>query len=141
MAKYRGSDWIKSALKKDMSPFGETVADILGDVFGGIYHLAEKSLRQADWANPDNVEIYTDQELATTDSNALTRLVVLCHDRCVRLRIRGKAPAYVALRFSRRDRSDNLFYGHPTLEDNVARIREHYAEAQPVPGPKEQSHG
>ena len=46
--KYSGADWIKGSLKREMSPFGELVADILGVVFLGIYHVDVKALERAE---------------------------------------------------------------------------------------------
>ncbi len=51
---YAGSDWIKKSLKiTKMSPIGEAVADLLGEVYQGIYHLETRSLRKVDWEHED----------------------------------------------------------------------------------------
>jgi len=44
---YAGASWIKSSLKKEMSPLGEAVANLLGRVSRGIYHLKTSSLEIA----------------------------------------------------------------------------------------------
>ena len=48
-ARYAGAAWIRSALGRELSPLGAAVADLLGDVFAGIYHLDNADLRKVDW--------------------------------------------------------------------------------------------
>lgn len=126
---YRGADWIKSALKvKEMSPLGEAVADLLGDMFFGIYHLDEKALRRVDWGNTHHIEFSLGwRSLATVDDNLLTVLVVLAHDRMLRVSIEASTHRYLRLLFHQRTvREGNLYERCPTLEDHVAQIRGHY---------------
>lgn len=125
---YAGADWIKRALcVTEMSQLGQTVADLLGDLFYGIYHMNTTSLRKTDWSDPYCVTVTSDYNLATFDSDGLTRLVVLCHDRAIRCNIRALAPGYMQLMFHQRKREGRHHERHPTLEDSTARIRQHYA--------------
>lgn len=41
----KGADWIKTAYKTEMSPLGEAVADLLDDLYSGIYHIAGPGLK------------------------------------------------------------------------------------------------
>lgn len=123
----RGSSWIKSSLKiKDMSPLGEAVADLLGDVWSGIYHLDSKKLRRVDWSDAHcvSVQIYY-QQLSTFDSSALTWLVVLCHDRCLRMSIDAVTVKTLQLTFHQRQRDGGISERMPTIEDHIASIRKH----------------
>ena len=135
---YAGADWLKDGISAEaVSPFGEQVANILGDAFFGIYHLDYVSLKKADWKNNDWIQVTVCGGLSTYDNDGLTRLVVLCHDRLVRLEIRAAAPKYLRLCFSpRKSRDGHMFERHPTLEDAMVRIRDHYQAS-----PKEQSNG
>lgn len=125
--KYSGADWIKRALKREMSPFGELVADILGVAFLGIYHVDVKALERAEWN--DNYRIAVSLgwvSLATWDFATLSMLVVICHDAAVRLSIEPCNFRYVRVVFHPRTREGDVSAGHPTLEENARRIRTLY---------------
>lgn len=138
---YAGADWLLANSKHwkkvpNISSFGKRVADLLGEVFEGLYHLEEKALRRTDWESDHYIQICLYGELATYDASLLTELVVLCHDRCIRLEIRGKGPRYLGLGFSIRQRTKSVFTHHPTMEEAVARTRERYTEPTPPPDVK-----
>jgi hypothetical protein len=48
---YAGAGWVKAMTGQTMSPFGENVADLLGDLFLGIYHI-ERDVRRAELVDP-----------------------------------------------------------------------------------------
>ncbi len=121
--KYEGADWVRHmlpeinvefakkakrrgevgpALDAPMSPLGVRVADILGQVNRGIYHIRDAA-RNTDWTNRDYIRVpgYW-QDLSTVDGNALLILVVLCHDSQIRLTIKPHAFKTVTLFFSQR---------------------------------------
>lgn len=124
--KYAGAEWIKSAFKnKTMSPFGEKVADLLGNVFLGIYHLNRSALRNAEWDNKTFISINYDGGMGTYDGDILTRLVLLAHDMCVRVEIQPNM-RYLKLVFHPRQREGSISEKHPTLESHVAGLRHHY---------------
>jgi hypothetical protein len=61
---------------------------------------------------------------ATYDGDLLTRMVVLAHDRCVRLEIRAYHPQSLQIAIHKRSaREGRMFDRHPTLEAAVARLR------------------
>jgi hypothetical protein len=124
---YAGADWVERSLKKKLSPLGRNVADMLGDVFKGIYHLPSNSLRKVDWGDPSCIEYTYYGCLETVDFNLLTILVVLAHDRMIRISIRGIGPGYMRLMFHQREkRTGSIYERYPTIEDHVKQIREHY---------------
>lgn len=127
MSQYAGSNWIKRSLKKELSPLGENVADLLGDVFAGIYHLDYKALERVNWDDPD-VILFTlsYHSMSTVDSDELTRLVILSHDRKLRLEIRAVAPKRLELVFHQRVREGVFYHMCPTIEEHLNTIREHY---------------
>ena len=127
---FAGADWIESALRYEgeMSDLGRAVANLLGDLFFGIYHMNTTSLRKVEWDNTQCIVVTVDTELATYDSDALTRLVVLCHDRMIRCSIQGSAPGYMRLMFHQRHKRDggSRWERHPTLETAAKQIRGYY---------------
>ena len=123
---YAGADWIEASLKRECSPFGRLVADLLGVVFVGIYHLDDRALLRADWANHRRIELtigWTD--LATYDGARLTQLVILAHDAAVRFSIAPCNPRYLRLIFHPRSRGGDMAARHATIEDAVALVRSH----------------
>lgn len=128
---YSGKEWVKSALKLDgMSPLGEAVADLLGDTFLGIYHLPSRSLQKIDWKNDHFISLVYHGGLASVDSNELTRLIVLAHDRMIRVEIDGAAPKYLRIAFHQRhNREGGDFWDRcPTLDSHIEKIRQHYTK-------------
>lgn len=124
---YAGADWIELSLKKGTSPLGRNVADLLGDVFKGIYHLQNSALKKVKWDDDYCIEFTLYGELSTVDFNLLTILVVLAHDRMIRVTIRGVGPGYMRLMFHQRTkRTGSISERYPTIEDHVKQIREHY---------------
>jgi len=123
---YQGAEYIRGAICKDISPLGIEVANILGQAWAGIYHLEhEIRHKRTHWENPHWIEIVIYGGLATWDFNQLTQLVVLCHDRAIRLEINGAANGYLKLMFHPRKRKGLSIYSkHPTLEENTKLIRD-----------------
>lgn len=125
---YAGANWIKESLKKDMSPLGEAVANLLGDVFLGIYHLPNNSLKRVDWSNNHWIEYTLHGTLETVDFNGLTIMVVLAHDRMIRVSMQGVGPGYIRLMFHQRNkRTGSMFERYPTIEDHIDQIRKHFS--------------
>lgn len=123
--KYSGSEWLKSEVK-ELSPLGIEVADILGQVFLGIYHIDHTVLRRnVDWGNKYFISLVLDKSLATFDFNELTCLVVLCHDRMIRLSIDGAKKGCITLLFhQRKGRAGRMSERMPFLEEQIKNIRE-----------------
>jgi hypothetical protein len=125
---YAGADWIKGAWRPapDMSPLGVAVANLLGDWALGIYHLNTTSLHRVEWNNPYVVIFNYRGGMATFDGDELTRLIVLCHDRCLRCSFHGKGFGYIEMMFHQRQREGSMSERHPTIEAAAARIRAAY---------------
>ena len=122
-----GSKWIELSFKVKCSPLGEKVADLLSDCFAGIYHIDETSLKKVDWTNTHFISInLSHRSLSTTDSAELTWLVVLCHDRCLRMSIKAKTMNYLELTFHQRQREGDLGERHPTIEQHIECIRKYF---------------
>ena len=115
MEMYSGADWIKRSLKKEMSSLGEAVANLLGRVFAGIYHLPSNSLQKVDWSDPYCLEFTFYGELATFDFSHLTALVVFGHDEMIRISIRGCGPGYIKMMFHQQR--------YPIFENHIMELR------------------
>lgn len=133
MSTHSGAAWLRQCRITNLSPLGEQVADLLGDLFVGLYHLdgAEK----VDWSNTHHIEVRVKyKEWATFDTNLLTKLVFLCHDRCLRCSIGARSAFAQTLLFHQRERTGGVDTRHPSLEDAVADYRRWYplqSEAKP----------
>jgi hypothetical protein len=132
--KYSGADWIQKEImtpysrtighEVEMSPLGRRVADLLGELFGGIYHLDHKALRRVDWSMDLFIKFNLGHhELATTDFNELTRLVFLAHHMSIRVSIEASAHDHLMLLFHPRPRS-GFTRRHPTLSEAVKSFEE-----------------
>jgi len=129
-SKYAGADWVKQSLKcQNMSSFGEQVADLLGDLFLGIYHMPTSKLRNVDWHDDACIRVLIDRNMATYDGDLLTRLVVLSHDRMIRVSIDSCNFHNVELMFHKRlvREGGSIFERMPTMESHIEMIRSGYA--------------
>jgi hypothetical protein len=123
-------DWLLNN-GKAVSDIGALAADILQNVFDGIYHVQD--IHRVSFAGT-YIEVPLFARMATYDSSLLTRLVVLAHDRCVRVELEAKLvrseyegetvefPALVAS-FSKRERGGDWYHGHPTMEEAIVTAR------------------
>ena len=110
----------------NISKLGENVADLLDDVWKGIYHINSSSLKNADWTNKDWIRLSIYGGLYSYDDDKLTRLVVLSHDRCLRLEINPCNFNHLELLFHQRNRIDDFYHRMPTMEDHLTDIRKHH---------------
>jgi hypothetical protein len=116
--------WLKSN-GKNLSDLGVTVAQIIGSVFLGIYHLeAEVLHKRVDWSSDNFICIVIGEPLSTFDSSKLTELVIHCHNQAIRLNISGRAVNYLALEFSPRTRDGSISKRHPSIESVIEEINE-----------------
>lgn len=125
--KHAGSDWIKSnlAIVKPgtvISPLGEIAADILGQMYFGIYHLKSSHLFKVDWSNNRTIEItITDTDLATFDSSTLTIMVILAAALKIRISIKAATHGYITFTFL--DEPD-----HRSIDDAMGKYLNNYRE-------------
>lgn len=122
--KYSGADWLASAMHLELPPFAARVADIVGQVYRGIYHLNARDLRASTWGE-DCCTVRVWGDLATFDAPHLTELVVLCHDACIRLDISPRGMHHFELMFHPRKPKGAIHERHPSIEAAIAQIRGH----------------
>lgn len=125
---YSGAGWVKESFKiENMSPIGEAVANLLGDLFGGIYHLETKDLKAVEWSNPHCIEfVLRDKDLSTFDFGELTRFVILCHDYAIRGSVEAKHRRQFLLTFHQRKREGRTGERHPTIEQALEMYRKYH---------------
>lgn len=130
MGNYSGHEWIQENIRAkgqtlQMSPLGQDVADLLGELFYGIYHISPKALEKVDWGNPHWIEITIGyKDFSTTDFDDLTRLVFLAHHLAIRVSLEAKARQHLRLLFHRRERTGDYSRRHPFLEEAVKRFKD-----------------
>lgn len=128
--RYAGADWLRKTARVEVSPLGAVVADILGDLFGGLYHLSQE-VRETKWSDPWCIEVRLKGfgfTFSTFDGGTLTNLVFLAHDRCVRIEISPMSRSSLLLRFHQRKRIGGMGQRHPTLEQAVTEHRRYWPE-------------
>ena len=141
---FAGAAHVAAVCDVKPSELGRKVADLLGDAWAGIYHLPERSIKEAEWGSDLIVSVkLPGQTLATYDGNALTLLVILAHDACLRFEVegmRGPRGGLVLHFWQRRAREGSMFERHPTIERAVENVRRAQADGVfrrwPEPGPK-----
>jgi hypothetical protein len=130
---FAGADWLVSVfgVKRPVSAFGRRVADLLGDLYAGIYHITrEVKNPKVQWSDEAFISVVVrGNGFATFDSSLLTRLVVLCHDRCIRCDVQPATPKHLRLVFhARKGREGGCSERHPTMEGAVERLRESWGK-------------
>ena len=126
---YAGADWLQKALSYKqpnliLSPLGRSVADLLGELYRGIYHMDQPSLQKSDWANDHHIIVSIGwHSFATFDVDDLTRLVFLAHHMALRVSIEAATHHVMRLMFHQRGREGSLSYRHPTLDEAVAAFK------------------
>jgi hypothetical protein len=121
--KFAGAHWLKAA-EVEMSEFGEKVADLLGQLELGIYHIQKEVMHdRVDWSSDYYIEIVLSGSLSTFDNARLTTLVLLCHHAAIRCEIHGAAPNYLRLVFYPRERDDTgsmpIHIRHPSIDKAI----------------------
>jgi hypothetical protein len=126
--KYAGADWlVKSYPEIKPSPLGLKVADIMGMVENGLYHMDLGQLKKINWSDPYVICIKISGSLSTFDWNNLTELVILCHDQAIRLSI-DPCMRFLRLLFHQRKREGHYNQRHPTIEEAIESCRKRWNE-------------
>lgn len=117
-----GAKWIKESFKIEMSPLGERVANLLDDVFSGIYHI-NKEVASVDWTNDSYIEMRLGRTLSTYDFSLLSALVFASHDHAIRVEISPMSNRTMQFLFHGRQRGGSGWEHHPKLEEAVSNWR------------------
>lgn len=123
--RYTGVEGLKYIVEHELSPFERDAADLLGEAFGGLYHMDPDELRRGEWSER-MVKVGARTDLSTFDFNMLTRLVLLAHERCVRLSIIAASKGRVFIVLHPRSRTGDSVERHPNIEEAIAKHAEHF---------------
>lgn len=124
---HAGAEWVAARIGAPLSPLGVKVADLLGYLFAGVYHI-DRAVLRADWSNPSWIVVILRYEtLSTFDNSLLTRLVFLAHHLALRVEVTAAAPNLLRLTFHQRRREGRIFERHPSLQEAVAAFEKEYA--------------
>lgn len=117
---YAGAEWLKANKVKNLSDFGGRVADLIGYLYQGIYHV--DGIERQDWSGADEIELKISGEFSTFDYRNLTVLVLLAHRMAIRVAISPCTPRLLRIRFSQRTREGEVYYRHPTIEEAIQKL-------------------
>lgn len=120
------AQWLRFLTKAEFSELGKEVAFFLDEMWG-LHNLKSTSLKKVDWANNTWITFVYFGSLSTVDSDHLTRLVVLAHQRMLRLSLRGIGPGYIEFMFHQRTTRTGQFSQRcPDIFDHVQEIVKHH---------------
>lgn len=100
----------------------EEATKFFADFYGGEHHILSPLKEFGEgWCTLDH------RQLATFDFDELTRLVVMAHDRGIRVTIMPSSPKVLKIALHKREKADGEarlnVHNHPSLERNVEKIR------------------
>jgi hypothetical protein len=135
---------LKYWAKEPPSEAGIRVAELLDD-WQGLHHFEESAMKRVEWHNTRFLTVTLSKHcgpgrLSTFDFSALTSLVFLAHDYCIRVEIESANNTHLRVTFHPRHvREGNMSLRHPTLETAVAAWRENHQSKELAPAPAEAS--
>jgi hypothetical protein len=101
--------------------------EFFSDLYRGSHHIPGSKYKG------ENVKPYghgwtitTHEDLSSFDWDILTRLVLMAHDRAVRVEV-SPAMRYLRISIWQRVRDESTMTGHPTIETAIAGHRATYA--------------
>lgn len=134
-----GEKWLRGT-GAEPSALGIRACVLLALLEGGFHHIPYA--KYVNWSETGCIEAYPHGGLSTYDSNALTRLVFLAHDECLRVELRGPVtgepddepqehdedrPCGMRILITPRLRHGEIWDAHPTLEKAVALWRKKFS--------------
>ncbi len=124
-----GAAWVARDCGKELSPLGRRVANMLEEVFSGIYHI-DKAIQRTDWTDQWVITIRVSRDLSTFDSDYLTKLVLAAHDHAIRVEISACNMQCVKIQFHARTREGQIYQRHPAIEQVVEAYRARHPYSQ-----------
>lgn len=92
--------------------------ELLSDLVGGEHHMGNV------WHCGKGLRMTTFRDFATYDSNLLTRLVLLAHDRLCRCGVANGGPRHIAIEVWPRKATGDFCTRHPGLSELIAQCRQ-----------------
>lgn len=136
MNEYANNDhweWV-ARLRKDieMSSLGKEVANIIGYVGYGIYN-APIDYKKIEWDNDIWVEVDWKGDLANWDFDRLTKLILECHKRMIRISIEAKSKGILKMYYHKRKGREGMMNERmPTIEEMIERRKIAFGEKEPT---------
>lgn len=94
--------------------------DFFAEFYGGKHHFPKGGVKE--WGYGWCVN-HDQGDLATYDYNALTRLVLMGHDKCIRVSIQPHAFKTLRIVIHKREREGGMSSRHPTIEQAIETFR------------------
>jgi len=98
----------------------------LCDTMGGAHHVPPV------YEHGAGISCSVHEGISTFDYNQLTRLVIGCHDRAIRLEIRASGPRLLRLGLWQRQRDGSMYERHPTIEEAIKCYRQQHPQTRPA---------
>ena len=125
-------EWIEKKYNLTVSKFMREVLDILDCVYSGLHHTNYyEQFKKSKYCETLFAE-YVDRanELSTYDFNRLTKLVVLAHDKGIRVSVSSDRKKGLVIcfhnRMGKRHNDHPMNQRHPTLSKAVKQVRSTY---------------
>lgn len=109
-----------------LAPFETRAMQVINYVWGGIHHVEKIEKTPRYW----QFSVYGD--IATTDFDAATRIVIAAHAFCVRVSIKNSGPRMLKFLLSNRGRGDSYTEDHPTFAQMVEKHLDQFDLWQPI---------
>lgn len=95
-----------------MKTLKEKAETVLAFTFGGLYNVPGKTYDKG-----RRLEVNLYGGISTYDNDNLTKLVIKCHEECVRMEICSSGPRMVKLVFTNRNPTGDSTERHPRIHD------------------------
>lgn len=94
--------------------------DFFSEYYGGEHHIPGFKPKQfgLGWCVNDNRG-----DIATFDFNGLTRLVLMAHDKCIRVGLQPIRNGLMTISIHKREREGSMSERHPTIEQAIEKFR------------------
>lgn len=117
-------EWVEANINRRLTDFQRRAIDLLiAGLNTGPWNVPVKWER-VDWSFGGGVRFTLRRgSLATFDFDHLTRLVILAHDRCIRVSVEPRSFQYLAICMWPRKEAGALHDRHPTIEEAIERLR------------------
>ena len=115
-------EWVERNCGVKCSELGKNVANILGYIGCGIYN-APINVEKVDWANERYIRVNWERGLSNYDGQALTDLVLVCHQKMVRISVSPCNFHLLKLEFwQRHQREGDVSRRLPTMQTMLDRF-------------------
>jgi hypothetical protein len=94
-------------------------SDFFAEFYGGDHHIPGQ-VKQAGYGFSVN---HNRGDIATFDFNQMTRLVLMGHDKCIRVSVEAIRNGVMKISIWKRQREGSMYERHPTIEQAIEKFR------------------